>query len=178
MIKTTICCRARRTIDFTLAVQLSNTIISLSYYEIDIVRLEIFESQGPSLTGGNVVNVATCSLTRGRTCVGVGYSCGGVPTGGRSFSPIFSVPTTVPVCPSWNHLDPACQPRWRAQKLLNERWRHEPAAWKVCESFLSVSTVFTPFRFSSRVISRSTATPAHFFATVSVCESVMSMRAL
>lgn len=97
----------------------------------------------------------------------------GMPTAGRSFSPIFSVPTIVPVCPSWNHLDPACQPRWRAQKLLNERWRHEPAAWKVCEPFLFVSTVFTPFRYSSRVTRRSTTT-ARFFAFVS--ESVSCRR--
>lgn len=35
------------------------------------------------------------------TCVGVGYPCGvwGLPTGGRSFSPIFSVPTTSPLQP-------------------------------------------------------------------------------
>lgn len=102
----------------------------------------------PSLTGGNVVNVATCSLTRGRTCVGVGHSCGGCLPPGVLFPLFFPSPPSCRSAPpgtTWIR-------RVSPGDVRKNYWMNgdvtRPAAWKVCEPF--VSTVFTPFRFSSR----------------------------
>lgn len=106
----------------------------------------------PSLTGGNVVNVATCSLTRGRTCVGVGHSCGGCLPPGVLFPLFFPSPPSCRSAPpgtTWIR-------RVSSGDVRKNYWMNgdvtRPAAWKVCEPpFPFVSTVLTPFRFSSRV---------------------------
>lgn len=100
----------------------------------------------------------------------------GVPTAGRSFSPIFSVPTIVPVCPSWNHLDPACQPRWRAQKLLNERWRHEASRVKSVRVVPVRVNRFHPLSFLFAPLPAVQPPPSVFFALVPESVSCLMSR--
>lgn len=123
-----------------------------------------FRVARPSLTGGNVVNVATCSLTRGCTCVGVGHSCGGCLPPGVLFPLFFPSPPSCRSAPpgtTWIR-------RVSPGDVRKNYWMNgdvtRPAAWKVCEPFPLVSTVFTPFRFSSRVTHRSTITIRFFRA--------------
>lgn len=92
-----------------------------------------FQVARPSLTGGNVVNVATCSLTRGRTCVGVGHSCGGCLPPGVLFPLFFPSPPSCQSAPpgtTWIR-------RVSPGDVRKNYWMNgdvtRPAAWKVCE---------------------------------------------